>query len=86
MLTVAGVGAFNDFRNNVFYNWLGTAGSGASGQPSQNNFVGNFYLAGPGGDNPLGRHQHVDHDVVRRHVDLQRQRFDEHQGLSHRAI
>jgi hypothetical protein len=53
-LTVAGVGAFNDFRNNVFYNWLGTAGTGASGQPSQNNFVGNFYLAGPGGDNPSG--------------------------------
>jgi pectate lyase len=53
-LTVAGVGAFNDFRNNVFYNWLGTAGTGASGQPSQNNFVGNFYLSGPGGDNPSG--------------------------------
>src|SRR4029079_8133011 len=24
------------------------------GQFSQNNFVGNFYLAGPGGDNPSG--------------------------------
>ena len=44
-----GTGAFNDFRNNVFYNWFGTAGSGASGQPSFNNFVGNFYLSGPGG-------------------------------------
>ncbi|HEY7373604.1 MAG TPA: hypothetical protein VIF57_15695 [Polyangia bacterium] len=54
VLTTAGVGAFNDFRNNVFYNWLGTAGTGASGQASQNNFVGNFYLAGPGGDNPSG--------------------------------
>jgi hypothetical protein len=53
-LTVSGVGAFNDFRNNVFYNWLGTAGTGAGSQPSQNNFVGNFYLAGPGGDNPTG--------------------------------
>jgi pectate lyase len=53
-LTVAGVGAFNDFRNNVFYNWLGTAGTGAGSQPSQNNFIGNFYLAGPGGDNPSG--------------------------------
>jgi len=53
-LTTAGVGAYNDFRNNVFYNWLGTAGTGASGQASQNNFVGNFYLAGPGGDNPVG--------------------------------
>jgi hypothetical protein len=53
-LMVAGVGAFNDFRNNVFYNWLGTAGTGAGSQPSQNNFIGNFYLAGPGGDNPVG--------------------------------
>ncbi|BBO35802.1 hypothetical protein [Lacipirellula parvula] len=49
-----GTGAFNDFRNNVFYNWFGTAGGGASGQPSFNNFVGNFYRAGPGGDNPVG--------------------------------
>jgi hypothetical protein len=54
VLTVAGVGAFNDFRYNVFYNWLGTAGTGAGSQPSQNNFIGNFYLAGPGGDNPSG--------------------------------
>ncbi|HEY9174600.1 MAG TPA: hypothetical protein VI136_20125 [Verrucomicrobiae bacterium] len=49
-----GTGAINDFRNNVFYNWLGTAGGGASGQPSFNNFLHNFYLAGPGGDNPVG--------------------------------
>jgi hypothetical protein len=54
VLTTAGVGAYNDFRNNVFYNWLGTAGTGSSGQASQNNFIGNFYLAGPGGDNPSG--------------------------------
>ncbi len=46
-----GTGAYNDFRNNVFYNWLGTGGSGSSGQPSFNNFVGNFWRAGPGGDN-----------------------------------
>ena len=46
-----GSGAYNDFRNNVFYNWLGTAGSGARGQPSFNNIINNFYLAGPGGDN-----------------------------------
>jgi pectate lyase len=46
-----GSGAYNDFRNNVFYNWLGTAGSGARGQPSFNNFINNFYLAGPGGEN-----------------------------------
>ena len=49
-----GTGAFNDFRNNVFYNWQGTAGTGASGQPSFNNFINNFYLAGPGGDGPVG--------------------------------
>ena len=49
-----GSGAINDFRNNVFYNWLGTAGTGGSGQPSFNNFVGNFFLAGPGGENPVG--------------------------------
>lgn len=49
-----GAGAFNDFRNNVFYNWLGTAGGGASSQPSFNNFVGNFWRAGPGGENPVG--------------------------------
>lgn len=45
-----GTGALNDFRNNVFYNWLGTAGTGASSQPSFNNFINNFYLAGDGGD------------------------------------
>lgn len=44
-----GTGAFNDFRNNVFYNWYDTAGTGAANQPSMNNFVGNFYLAGDGG-------------------------------------
>jgi hypothetical protein len=49
-----GTGAFNDFRNNVFYNWLGTAGGGASSQPSFNNFVGNFWRTGPGGENPVG--------------------------------
>jgi hypothetical protein len=49
-----GTGAYNDFRNNVFYNWLGTAGQGGGGQPSFNNFVGNYYLAGPGGDDPIG--------------------------------
>ena len=51
-LTTAGVGAVNDFRNNVIYNWLGTGGSGASGQPFAANFVGNYYLAGPGGEVP----------------------------------
>jgi hypothetical protein len=49
-----GTGAFNDFRNNVFYNWLGTAGYGVSSQPSFNNFINNFYLVGPGGDDPTG--------------------------------
>jgi len=46
-----GTGAYNDFRNNIFYNWLGTAGTGAKGQASFTNFINNFYLAGPGGDN-----------------------------------
>src|ERR1044072_5116838 len=32
-----GNGAYNDFRNNVFYDWLGTAGGGATGQRSSNN-------------------------------------------------
>ena len=45
-------GAYYDFRNNVFYNWLGTAGS-KSGTTFLN-LVNNFYLAGPGGDNPAG--------------------------------
>ena len=49
-----GTGAFNDFRNNLFYNWLNTAGTGSTNQPSYNNFINNFYLAGPGGDNPVG--------------------------------
>jgi hypothetical protein len=49
-----GTGALNDFRNNVFYNWLGTAGGGGGSQPSFNNFLHNFYLAGPGGEDPAG--------------------------------
>ncbi|WP_146398509.1 hypothetical protein [Pseudobythopirellula maris] len=49
-----GSGAYNDFRNNVFYNWLGTAGGGAGGQASFNNFIGNFFLAGDGGEDPVG--------------------------------
>jgi hypothetical protein len=53
-LTIPGVGAINDFRNNVYYNWFNTPGTGSSDQPSCNNFINNFYLAGPGGDNPVG--------------------------------
>ena len=49
-----GTGPINDFRDNVFYNWLNTAGTGASGQPSFNNFINNFYLAGNGGDDVSG--------------------------------
>jgi hypothetical protein len=45
-------GGYYDFRNNVFYNWLGTAGSKAG--TTYLNLVNNFYLAGPGGDNPAG--------------------------------
>ncbi len=43
---------FYDFRNNVFYNWFSTAGT-KSGNTSLN-LVNNFYLAGKGGDNPIG--------------------------------
>jgi hypothetical protein len=46
-----GDAAFYDFRNNVFYNWFGTAGSRGS---ASWNLVGNFYLAGDGGDSPAG--------------------------------
>ena len=49
-----GNGAYNDFRDNVFYNWLGTAGTGARGQPSFNNFINNVYISGNGGDNATG--------------------------------
>lgn len=49
-----GTGALNDFRNNVFYNWYSTAGYGANTQPSFNNFINNFYLAGPGGNDVSG--------------------------------
>jgi hypothetical protein len=45
-----GTGAWNDFRNNVFYNWLGNGGYAGASQYSFNNFIQNFYLAGPGGD------------------------------------
>lgn len=40
-----------DIRNNVIYNWFGTAGYGSAGEPSAANFVGNVYKVGPGGDN-----------------------------------
>jgi hypothetical protein len=46
------LGAYYDFRNNVFYNWLGTAGSKSG--TTWLNLVNNFYLAGHGGDNPIG--------------------------------
>jgi pectate lyase len=47
-----GGAAFYDFRNNVFYNWLGTAG--ARNNSTKLNLVGNFYLAGDGGEDPVG--------------------------------
>jgi hypothetical protein len=45
-------GAYYDFRNNVFYNWMGTAGT--KGGTTFLNLVNNFYLAGDGGENPVG--------------------------------
>ena len=47
-----GAEAYYDFRNNVFYNWFGTAG--ASNGSTRMNLVNNFYLAGNGGDDPVG--------------------------------
>ncbi|TWT78102.1 Pectate lyase [Posidoniimonas polymericola] len=47
-----GGAGYYDFRNNVFYNWMGTAG--AIRGSARANLVGNFYLAGNGGDNPVG--------------------------------
>lgn len=47
-----GLGGYYDFRNNVFYNWLGTAGSRSG--TTYWNLINNFYLSGPGGDNPVG--------------------------------
>lgn len=51
-LPQTGGSASYDFRNNVFYNWLGTAG--ARNNSTTWNLVGNFYLAGDGGDDPIG--------------------------------
>lgn len=47
------VGAFMDFRNNVFFNWKGSGKQGASGYNADTdavsayNFVNNYYIAGP---------------------------------------
>ncbi|MFV3073686.1 hypothetical protein [Niveispirillum fermenti] len=47
------VGAFMDFRNNVFFNWKGTGKGGASGYNADTNavtaynFVNNYYVPGP---------------------------------------
>ncbi len=48
-----GDSAYYDFRNNVFYNWFGTAG--VRRDATRINLVGNFYLSGNGGDDPIGR-------------------------------
>jgi len=45
-----GVTNFKDFRNNVAYNWHTRSFIYPAGLPSYNNFINNFYLAGPGGD------------------------------------
>lgn len=41
---------FLDFRNNVVYDWLGSAGYGSNGEPGNANLIGNYYKVGPGGD------------------------------------
>jgi hypothetical protein len=48
------VPAYTDFRNNVVYNWFGTAGYGSSGSPGAGEFEGNYYKVGPGGDGASG--------------------------------
>ncbi len=48
------VPAFTDFRNNVVYNWFGTAGYGSAGEPGAGEFEGNYYKVGPGGDSATG--------------------------------
>lgn len=47
-----GSGAYYDFRNNVFYNWMGTAGG--KGGATFLNLASNFYLSGDGGEDPIG--------------------------------
>lgn len=51
----SGLGSYRDFRNNVTYNWLTWAAySAPGGVQNYNNFINNYYLAGPGGDTVLG--------------------------------
>jgi len=47
-LPALGGGGITDYRNNVVYNWFNEAGY-ESRNDSYNNFLGNYYLAGPGG-------------------------------------
>jgi hypothetical protein len=48
------VPAYTDFRNNVVYNWFGSAGYGSSGEPGAGGFEGNYYKVGSGGDGSSG--------------------------------
>lgn len=53
-----GVGAYYDFRSNVFYNWGGShsgynADEGAKASHSAYNFVDNYYLRGPDSKKPI---------------------------------
>ncbi len=48
------VPAYTDFRNNVVYNWYGSAGYGSAGEPGAGEFEGNYYKVGPGGDSSTG--------------------------------
>ena len=48
------VPAYTDFRNNVVYNWFGSAGYGSAGEPGAGEFEGNYYKVGPGGDSSTG--------------------------------
>src|SRR5262249_13540149 len=52
--TEKGSAALTDFRNNVVYNWFGSAGYDSTGEPGNANMVGNYYKVGPGGDGTSG--------------------------------
>jgi hypothetical protein len=51
---VNGVPAYTDFRDNVVYNWYGSAGYGSSGEPGAGQFINNYYKVGAGGDGSSG--------------------------------
>jgi len=67
---------YNEFSHNVIYNWLEPRPRGRCSEASQTNFVANFYLAGPGGDEfRVGRTSTGPDQPPQRYVCFQRQRI-----------